>query len=45
MGPAFGNSASVSAEADASMLIDRHLPEFDVTVVRHAVVDADPETT
>lgn len=45
MGPAFGNSASAPAETDASMLIDRHLPEFDVTVVRHAVVDADPETT
>ncbi|WIV67116.1 hypothetical protein [Natrialbaceae archaeon AArc-T1-2] len=27
------------------MLIDRHLPEYDVTVTRHAIVDADPETT
>lgn len=27
------------------MLIDDHLPEYDVTVTRHAVVEADPETT
>ncbi|WP_276256167.1 hypothetical protein [Halomontanus rarus] len=30
---------------DPSMLIDRHLPEYDVTTIRHRVVDADPETT
>ncbi|WP_306060765.1 hypothetical protein [Natronococcus wangiae] len=29
----------------SSMLIDRHLPEYDVTTIRHAVVEADPETT
>ncbi|WP_232819739.1 hypothetical protein [Haloprofundus halophilus] len=27
------------------MLIDRYLPEYDVTAVRHTVVNADPETT
>lgn len=27
------------------MLIDDHLPAYDVTVARHAVVEADPETT
>ncbi|WP_408957074.1 hypothetical protein [Natrinema sp. 74] len=31
--------------ADPSMRIDRYLPEYDVTTVRHTVVDADPETT
>ncbi|MDS0476723.1 hypothetical protein [Natrinema sp. 1APR25-10V2] len=31
--------------ADTQMHIDRYLPEYDVTTVRHAVVDADPETT
>ncbi|WP_433627656.1 hypothetical protein [Halomicrococcus sp. NG-SE-24] len=34
-----------SSEAEPSMLVDRYLPEYDVTEVRHAVVDADPETT
>lgn len=34
-----------SAGADSPMLIDRYLPEYDVTTVRHAVVEADPETT
>lgn len=27
------------------MLIDEFLPEYDVTVTRHAVVEAGPETT
>ena len=27
------------------LLIDRHLPTYDATQVRHVVVDADPETT
>lgn len=27
------------------MLIDEYLPEYDVTVSRHAIVEADPETT
>lgn len=27
------------------MLIDRYVPDYDVTAIRHAVVDADPETT
>ncbi|WP_265108982.1 hypothetical protein [Halosolutus halophilus] len=31
--------------ADSALLIDRHLPEYDVTQHRHAVVVADPETT
>ncbi len=31
--------------SDPSMLIDRYLPDYDVTVVRHAIVEADPETT
>ncbi|WP_254521437.1 hypothetical protein [Natrinema caseinilyticum] len=30
---------------DSSMLIDRYLPDCDRTVVRHVVVEADPETT
>ncbi|WP_170972431.1 hypothetical protein [Natronorubrum halophilum] len=34
-----------SDSADSSMLIDRYLPEYDVATIRHAVVDADPETT
>jgi len=34
-----------SVGTDSSMLIDRQLPEYDVTTIRHAVVDADPETT
>ncbi|WP_126664309.1 hypothetical protein [Haloterrigena salifodinae] len=34
-----------SVGTDSSMLIDRYVPEYDVTVIRHAVVDADPETT
>jgi hypothetical protein len=29
----------------AEMLIDRYLPRFDVTLVEHTVVDADPATT
>ncbi|WP_254762222.1 hypothetical protein [Natrinema marinum] len=33
------------ADADSPMSIDRYLPEYDVTTTRHAVVDADPETT
>ncbi|WP_254612612.1 hypothetical protein [Haloterrigena gelatinilytica] len=39
----FASDPSVGAHS--SMLIDRHLSEYDVTTVRHAVVDADPETT
>jgi len=34
-----------SVGTDSSMLIDRQLPEYDVTTIRHVVVDADPETT
>jgi hypothetical protein len=34
-----------STGADSTMLIDRYLPEYDVATIRHAVVDADPETT
>lgn len=33
------------ARPDEPTLLDEHLPEYDVTVTRHAVVDADPETT
>lgn len=33
------------ADPPASLLIDRYLPEYDVTTVRHRVVEADPETT
>ncbi|AEH39383.1 hypothetical protein [Halopiger xanaduensis] len=40
---AFASDPSV--ETDSSMLIDRHLPKYDVTTIRHVVVDADPETT
>lgn len=40
---AFANGSS--AGADSSMLIDRHIPEYDVTTIRHVVVDADLETT
>ncbi|ADB63084.1 hypothetical protein Htur_4265 (plasmid) [Haloterrigena turkmenica DSM 5511] len=40
---AFTSDPSVGS--DSSMLIDRYLAEYDVTTIRHAVVDADPETT
>lgn len=39
----FGDEAS--SKADSSMLIDEYLPEYDVTAVRHAMVNADPGTT
>ncbi|MFC4542681.1 hypothetical protein ACFO5R_12190 [Halosolutus amylolyticus] len=36
---------AAASSADPPLLIDRHLPAYDVTQHRHAVVDADPETT
>ncbi|WP_211334094.1 SRPBCC family protein [Halopiger aswanensis] len=38
-------TGGASSAPDSSMLIDRYLPEYDVTAIRHAVVEADPETT
>lgn len=37
--------AVLRREAGDAMLVDEFLPAYDATVVRHAVVDADPETT
>ncbi|MFC4247270.1 hypothetical protein ACFOZ7_09715 [Natribaculum luteum] len=41
-----GRSETVASDGpDSSMLLDRHLPAYDVTQIRHAVVDAEPATT
>lgn len=37
--------ADQSAGSNAAMLIDEYVPEYDATQVKHAIVDADPETT
>lgn len=38
-------SVRTADDPATAMLIDRYLPDFDVTVIEHAVVDADVETT